>query len=66
MPAVQGFVQRQGRVSGRELSKFPWTSYKRESPSGCPGSRGRGVRVWAAHRLGRQLALVGRGAFDLI
>lgn len=30
VPAVQGFVQRQGRVSGRELSKFPWTSYKRE------------------------------------
>lgn len=48
VPAVQGFVQRRGRVSGRELSKFPWTSYKRESPSGCPGSRGRGVRVWAA------------------
>lgn len=30
VPAVQGFVQRRGRVSGRELSKFPWTSYKRE------------------------------------
>lgn len=64
MPAVQGFVQRRGRVSGRELSKFPWTSYKR-APAAVLGAGAEGS-VYGLHRLGRQLALVGRGAFDLI